>query len=108
MLGRVDVPREDPSRPVFVSWVQGGQAGVRPPGRPQSSAEAYWLGWFPLTLELVPEPVWFSSVCWGDGIHDERTLRITSTELRQALDTGGQRLPVTIFAAIHDEDSARL
>jgi hypothetical protein len=65
MVGRVDLPVDDPRHPAFVTWLGGRQAEENEDEPMGEGPEGYWIGRFPLVREFerAPTRIWFSATC---------------------------------------------
>jgi hypothetical protein len=90
-VARIVVPFGDTRHPVFVTWLEGGQAGVtsKPRGQSYEFTEGYWVGHFPLVRDgqRAPAGLWFETTCLLHGV-----VEITVASLFDAVDQHRGRL----------------
>lgn len=108
LVGRVEVRGDDVGHPTWVTWIEGGHAGVMRvvPGQTALITEgpwkghrepvytlSFWEGRFSLTRdgERAPEALWFRTPCMEHGEVD-----ITAAELFRAIAAHHQRIAGTI------------
>ena len=90
MVGRAEVAH---GQLEFVTWVEGGQAGITrtvpgPHQKPRLSLD-YWEGRFRLEREgeRAPKALWFSTTCSEHG-----EIRVTAARVFAALASGRRRI----------------